>query len=508
MGDNHGQRHDQLNEGQFSVEPDRGRTLTPGKRSLTQQLSRASSPAVFLNVSDPATAAALVAALRGGGLVQRKTDSNGVVEHAEAAIDRASSSVGTALPDPVRAKFENSLGVDLGGVRVHTGGDSAVAARTVGAKAYATGQDIHFASGQYNPDSPDGLRLLAHEVAHTVQQRGAPPVHQNQLEVSSPGDAAEIDADRAADAMISGTSTTVGSTAATLARAKDDDKSKPVKTDKASWAEKSVDMKLFGKSATFKLGEGGVTGSLQLTNLPPAKATLLKISEKFPIQVAPAVGVMVEASGEIKMEAAANVTMAGGPKEFPGPRENNIGYEAKVTGGGSLSFGATGRVAVVGYVGAGFANINAGGYVTLGAKAKSGVSVSGSIQVSPEGTVGGSAGLDISNDITVTGTGGLTVGWEALIASGTFYEVELASHDFFEMGIKCKPGYDFATGAVTGEEPEITPPKWKPLNFSQPKKLTPEEKKKYQHEDKQQQHDRDGGSGSGPGVPPEAHEDD
>lgn len=130
-------------------------------------------------------------------------------DHAEALVAAAASSSGTPLGADVRQRFEASLGADLSAVRVHTGEDSAAAARAVGAHAYATGQDIHFAQGMYRPDDPFGLHLLAHEVAHTVQQSGGAQRRQHKLEVSTPHDAAEHEADRAADAMVRGEAATV-----------------------------------------------------------------------------------------------------------------------------------------------------------------------------------------------------------------------------------------------------------------------------------------------------------
>jgi hypothetical protein len=99
-------------------------------------------------------------------------------------------------------------------VRVHTGGDSAVAAQQLGAHAFAVEHDIHFAAGRHRPEDRSGLHLLAHEVAHTVQQRGGPAMPQAKPTISQPGDALEIEADRAADAMMQGTPATVSRGAA------------------------------------------------------------------------------------------------------------------------------------------------------------------------------------------------------------------------------------------------------------------------------------------------------
>ena len=135
---------------------------------------------------------------------QRQADGNGVAPHAAEAVSRAGGESGAALPGSVQRKFEGSLGADLSGVRVHTGASSAAAANSLGAHAYTTGQNVHFAAGQYDPGSRAGEQLLAHEVAHTVQQGAGGGGVQNKLEVSTPGDALEGEADRAAESMVEG----------------------------------------------------------------------------------------------------------------------------------------------------------------------------------------------------------------------------------------------------------------------------------------------------------------
>jgi hypothetical protein len=153
------------------------------------------------------------------GIVWRKArDANGVADGADAAVANASTSTGFALPETLMRKFESSLGADLSSVRVHTGSESQGAADAVGAKAYTMGQDIHFGAGHYDPGSSAGEHLLAHEVAHTVQQAGSTPIRQNKLEVSSPDDAAEHEADSAAANMVSGTPFSVARTAGGASR--------------------------------------------------------------------------------------------------------------------------------------------------------------------------------------------------------------------------------------------------------------------------------------------------
>lgn len=74
---------------------------------------------------------------------------------------------GCLLPTAVRQRMEAALAADFSDVRVHQGPQP----RQIGALALTRGSDIFFAPGQYNPVNAHGLRLLAHELAHVVQQR-------------------------------------------------------------------------------------------------------------------------------------------------------------------------------------------------------------------------------------------------------------------------------------------------------------------------------------------------
>ncbi len=80
------------------------------------------------------------------------------------------ASGGAALPQPLAARYGAQLGHDVSGVRVHAGSAASAAAGAVGASAYTVGHDIVFGSGAYAPGTPRGDRLMAHELAHVVQQ--------------------------------------------------------------------------------------------------------------------------------------------------------------------------------------------------------------------------------------------------------------------------------------------------------------------------------------------------
>ena len=79
---------------------------------------------------------------------------------------------GEALSGSARAFFEPRFGHDFSRVRVHRDYTAARSAREVDAHAYAVGHHIVFGTGKYAPESPAGRELIAHELAHVVQQGG------------------------------------------------------------------------------------------------------------------------------------------------------------------------------------------------------------------------------------------------------------------------------------------------------------------------------------------------
>ncbi|MCR9140899.1 MAG: DUF4157 domain-containing protein [bacterium] len=105
---------------------------------------------------------------RGDGAAQTTA---GVSPQANQRISSVSREPGQALPDSERSFFESRFQRDFGNVRIHTNAAAAEAAESVNARAFTLGQNIAFAGGEYRPGTTSGRRLLAHELAHTVQQR-------------------------------------------------------------------------------------------------------------------------------------------------------------------------------------------------------------------------------------------------------------------------------------------------------------------------------------------------
>jgi len=77
---------------------------------------------------------------------------------------------GEPLPASVQARMESAFDHDFSHVRIHTDNDATKAASNQNAHAYTVGADISFAEGEFAPESAAGERLLAHELAHVVQQ--------------------------------------------------------------------------------------------------------------------------------------------------------------------------------------------------------------------------------------------------------------------------------------------------------------------------------------------------
>ena len=119
--------------------------------------------------------------------------------HAPAVVHDVLARPGALLDEHVRGQFEGGFGRDFSQVRIHTGPRAAEAAWAVGARAFTVGSHIVFGSDEYRPSSPEGTRLIAHELTHVVQQGRPRPESQpnSRLQIGDPDDSYERQAGEA-----------------------------------------------------------------------------------------------------------------------------------------------------------------------------------------------------------------------------------------------------------------------------------------------------------------------
>ena len=77
---------------------------------------------------------------------------------------------GRPLDDGARNYMEEKMGHNFGSVRIHTDPEAVQLAKHIKAQAFTVGNHIFFNVGKYNPDTDEGLKLLAHELTHVIQQ--------------------------------------------------------------------------------------------------------------------------------------------------------------------------------------------------------------------------------------------------------------------------------------------------------------------------------------------------
>jgi Domain of unknown function (DUF4157) len=112
-------------------------------------------------------------------------------------------SPGRPLDPEARAFFEPRFHHDFSKVRVHTDEKAARSARDVHALAYTVGSSVVFAAGQYLPSTQAGQRLLAHELAHVIQQsESSQAIATNSIAMDFAPDPLEAEAERASAAIL------------------------------------------------------------------------------------------------------------------------------------------------------------------------------------------------------------------------------------------------------------------------------------------------------------------
>jgi hypothetical protein len=84
-------------------------------------------------------------------------------------------SAGQPLPEKDNSFFSSRMGYDFSNVKLHTGKEAAASAEGINARAYTVGNDIVFNEGQYNTESGEGKKLVAHELSHVIQHSKTKP---------------------------------------------------------------------------------------------------------------------------------------------------------------------------------------------------------------------------------------------------------------------------------------------------------------------------------------------
>lgn len=125
----------------------------------------------------------------------------------------SNSGSGASLDSGAREYLEPKFGHSFENVKIHADGRADELSKSVGARAFTTGQDVYFREGEYKPSSNEGRHLLAHELTHTIQQSKGSVSGTSiggGLAISEPGDSFEQEASSAADTVTRGGQVAVG----------------------------------------------------------------------------------------------------------------------------------------------------------------------------------------------------------------------------------------------------------------------------------------------------------
>lgn len=110
----------------------------------------------------------------GAGVVRNlffKTEAGADPSDADPGVVQSRLGEGTPLEGTTRSRMEHAFGTDLGRIRIHTDDQASRLSKGMHARAFTVGDHVAFRSGEYHPGSPVGQALLAHELAHAVQQQ-------------------------------------------------------------------------------------------------------------------------------------------------------------------------------------------------------------------------------------------------------------------------------------------------------------------------------------------------
>ncbi len=106
-------------------------------------------------------------------LLFKEREGGGGVETGDPEEIQSQLGAGHSLEGGVQSRMESAYGQSFGGVQVHADSKAAGLSESLNARAFTVGQDIAFGAGEYQPGTMIGDALIAHELAHVMQQRGA-----------------------------------------------------------------------------------------------------------------------------------------------------------------------------------------------------------------------------------------------------------------------------------------------------------------------------------------------
>jgi uncharacterized protein DUF4157 len=137
-------------------------------------------------------------ALSGLGRMLFKEREGGATEPDDPGAIQAQLGSGRALDGRLKSKMESAYGADFSDVRVHTDGKAHELSDNLNARAFTVGTDIAFGTGEYHPGTIVGDALIAHELAHVVQQGAGSSAATPQTKPAPARSSFEQDADLAA----------------------------------------------------------------------------------------------------------------------------------------------------------------------------------------------------------------------------------------------------------------------------------------------------------------------
>ena len=122
----------------------------------------------------------------------------GITPNADPRAIRAQLGAGRSLEGSARSRMERAFGHDFSNVRIHSGARAASVSSNLNARAFTIGSDIAFGAGEYKPGTLVGDAILAHELAHVVQQSSSGPATSHKKRGTNEYGSLEEDADRSA----------------------------------------------------------------------------------------------------------------------------------------------------------------------------------------------------------------------------------------------------------------------------------------------------------------------